>query len=233
MRSKAIRTTLLGLACLALMAAAALPALAAGTVGDAAPAFTLKGVDGKTYSLADFKGKTVVLEWVNPNCPFSDRHAKEKTMSELAKQHGEVVWLGINSTSPRASGLPEAGRAQGLDNQKNGVNYPVLYDETGKVGHAYDAKTTPHMFIIDKEGKIAYNGAIDDDARGCKAKAERVNYVGARPQCGEGRQGPRPGLDQAVRLQRQVLSRPCPRDLTPGPSPGVGSRREARPGDSC
>src|ERR1700736_5080247 len=81
---------------------AATAAFAAGDVGTGAPAFQLKGVDGKTYSLTDFKGKVVVLEWVNPHCPFSDRHAREKTMTELARQHGEVVWLGINSTNPRS-----------------------------------------------------------------------------------------------------------------------------------
>jgi peroxiredoxin len=168
-----IRTTLLGLAILAL---AALPVLAAGAVGETAPDFSLKGVDGKTWSLAALKGKTVVLEWVNPNCPFSDRHAQEKTMSELAKQHGEVVWLGINSTSKDHPNFLQPADHQAWM-QKNGVNYAVLYDETGKVGHAYDAKTTPHMFIIDKDGKIAYNGAIDDDPRGAKAKTERVNFV--------------------------------------------------------
>jgi peroxiredoxin len=176
MLSKTIRITFLGLAVLSLATLAAVPALAAGAVGEKAPDFKLKGIDGKTYSLADFKGKTVVLEWVNPNCPFSDRHAKEKTMSELHKQHGEVVWLGINST---ASGHQDFLKpAEHLAwSQKNGVNYPVLYDETGTVGHAYDAKTTPHMFIIDAEGKIAYNGAIDDDPSGRKGKAERANYV--------------------------------------------------------
>jgi len=169
-----IRTILLGLAVLSL---ATLPALAAGTVGETAPAFKLKGADGKTYSLADYKGKVVVLEWVNPNCPFSNRHAREKTMSDLVRQHGEVAWLGINSTNPD-SGDYLAPAAHLAYNQKNGINYPVLYDETGTVGHAYDARTTPHMFIIGKDGKIAYNGAIDDDPPGRKAKAERVNYVG-------------------------------------------------------
>lgn len=161
---------------LALLALAALPALAAGTVGEAAPGFKLQGVDGKTYSLDAYKGKTVVLEWVNPNCPFSDRHAREHTMSELAKQHGEVVWLGINSTNAQSGdSLKPAEHAAWM--QKNGLNYPVLYDPTGQVGHAYGARTTPHMFIIDKTGKIAYNGAIDDDPRGGKAKPQRLNYV--------------------------------------------------------
>lgn len=173
MKHKTIRTALLGLATLSL---AALPTFAAGTVGETAPAFSLKGVDGKTYSLADFKGKTVVLEWVNPQCPFSDRHAREKTMSDLVKKHGEVVWLGINSTAAgHANYLPPADHQAWM--KKNGINYPVLYDETGKVGKAYDAKTTPHMFIVGKDGKIDYNGAIDDDPPGRKVKAERVNYV--------------------------------------------------------
>jgi peroxiredoxin len=157
---------------------AALPAFAAGVVGETAPAFSLKGVDGKNYSLADYKGKVVVLEWVNPNCPFSDRHAREKTMSELNAKYGpkQVVWLGINSTN--ASHRDFLKPADHLAyNQKTGINYPVLYDETGKIGKSYDAKTTPHMFIIDPQGKIAYNGAIDDDPSGRKAKAERVNYV--------------------------------------------------------
>jgi peroxiredoxin len=169
-----IRTSLLGLAALLL---AVLPACAGSTVGETAPAFKLKGVDGKAYSLADYKGKVVVLEWVNPNCPFSDRHAREKTMSDLVKQHGEVVWLGINSTNPQSSDFVKPADYLAY-NQKNGVNYAVLYDETGAIGHAYDARTTPHMFIIGKDGKIAYNGAIDDDPAGRKAKTERVNYVG-------------------------------------------------------
>jgi peroxiredoxin len=183
-----IRTTLLGLA---ILAATTLPAFAVGAVGETAPAFSLKGVDGKTYSLADLKGKTVVLEWVNPNCPFSDRHAKEKTMSELAKQHGEVVWLGINSTSAQHQDFLKPAEHKAWM-QKNGINYAVLYDETGRVGKAYDAKTTPHMFIIDKAGKIAYNGAIDDDARGSKAKAERVNYVGRGLNAEKGGKDPDP-----------------------------------------
>ncbi len=171
---KIVRTTFLSLAALAL---AALPALAGATVGDTAPAFTLKGVDGQTRSLADYKGKVVVLEWINPNCPVSNRHAREKTMTELAKQHGEVVWLGINSTSPSSGDFMKPAEHMAYD-QKYGITYPVLYDESGQVGHAYGAKTTPHMFIVGADGKVAYNGAIDDDPPGRKAKADRLNYVG-------------------------------------------------------
>jgi peroxiredoxin len=148
----------------------------AAAVGETAPAFQLKGVDGKTYSLADFKGKAVVLEWVNPNCPFSDRHAREHTMSDLHKKYGQVVWLGINSTNAGHRDYLKPADYQAY-NTKNGILYPILYDETGKVGHAYDAKTTPHMFIVDPQGKIAYNGAIDDDPSGRKAKDQRLNFV--------------------------------------------------------
>lgn len=174
MRSNRLITSTLLL--LAVFTLATAPAFAVA-VGAAAPAFSLKGVDGKTYSLADYKGKVVVLEWINPLCPFSDRHAREKTMSELNKKHGgQVVWLGINSTSKSHDNfLPPAEHA--AYNQKTGINYAVLYDETGKVAKAYDAKTTPHLFIIDEQGKVSYNGAIDDDPSGRKAKAERVNYV--------------------------------------------------------
>lgn len=175
MRSNRMKSTLLLLAGFTL---AALPAFAVGAVGETAPAFSLKGADGKTYSLSDYKGKVVVLEWVNPQCPFSDRHAREKTMSALNQKYGknQVVWLGINSTSASHDNFMKPAEHLAY-NQKTGINYPVLYDETGKIGKAYDAKTTPHLYIIDEQGKIAYNGAIDDDPSGRKEKAQRVNYV--------------------------------------------------------
>ena len=176
---------------LAVLALAALPALAAGTVGETAPGFSLKGVDGKTHSLADYKGKVVVLEWINPNCPVSNRHTREKTMIELSKQHGEVVWLGINSTSPKSTDFMRPAEQASYD-RKNGITYPVLYDEGGQVGHAYEARTTPHMFIIGADGKIAYNGAVDDDPPGRKAKDARLNYVGQGLNAEKGGKSPDP-----------------------------------------
>jgi len=173
MRDRRISTAALLAAGLLLAATAA---LATGEVGTSAPGFQLKGVDGKSYSLADYKGKVVVLEWVNPHCPFSDRHARERTMTELAKQHGEVVWLGINSTNPQSGEFETPADYQAYI-QQQGISYPVLYDESGATGHAYGARTTPHMFIVDPQGKIAYNGAIDDDPSGRKPKPQRVNYV--------------------------------------------------------
>jgi len=148
----------------------------AAAVGEKAPAFQLIDLEGQPHALADYAGKTVVLEWVNPNCPFSDRHARERTMSDLATRHTEVVWLGINSTSPQSRDhLAPAEHAAWA--KKNGIPYPILRDESGQVGHAYGAKTTPHMFIIDAGGTLVYDGAIDDDPPGRRARAERTNYV--------------------------------------------------------
>lgn len=154
----------------------AAPARASVAVGQPAPAFSLKGIDGKTYSLADFKGKVVVLEWINPNCPFSRRHAEEKTMTETAARHPDVVWLAVNSTSPSSPNFLRPAEHRAFD-QEHGIAYPVLYDENGAVGRAYGARTTPHMFIIDRQGKVAYAGAIDDDPSGREARAQRTNYV--------------------------------------------------------
>ena len=156
----------------------AAPALAGGTVGDKAPDFTLTDLEGNSHSLSDFAGKTVVLEWVNPKCPFSDRHAAEGTMQALADEYGEVVWLGINSTAAGHSNFMEPAEHAAWA-EKHGVEYAILYDETGKTGKAYDAKTTPHMYIIDESGTIVYNGAIDDDPAGRMSRDERDNYVDA------------------------------------------------------
>jgi peroxiredoxin len=141
--------------------------------GDTAPAFTLKDQTGKDVSLADFHGKTVVLEWTNPECPFVARHYKAHTMVNLAAKWAEkdVVWLAINSSAHL-----------GVDHnmafvKAEGLKYPVLADQSGDVGRAYGAKTTPHMFIIGGDGKLLYNGAIDDDKKG--DKPEKLNYVDA------------------------------------------------------
>lgn len=174
MRTRTLPLLTLAAALGALLAAA--PACANGAVGETAPPFSLTDLSGKTHSLADYAGKVVVLEWINPNCPFSDRHAREKTMTELARRHGRVTWLAINSTNPQHPNYLEPAEHLAW-NRENGVDYAVLYDPKGTVGKAYGAKTTPHMFIIDERGKIVYNGAIDDDPSGRKPKAQRANYV--------------------------------------------------------
>ena len=157
------------------LGAVALPqaAQAVLAVGQTAPAFELPDLDGKTVSLAAFRGKTVVLEWINPNCPVSRDYAERKVMSTTAAAHPAVVWLAINSTN-RTHGDFVAPAAHKAYNQKNGIAYPVLYDSAGDTGRAYDAKTTPHMFIIDPAGKVVYNGAIDS-----RSETANVNYVDA------------------------------------------------------
>jgi len=143
-------------------------------VGAPAPDFTLPGADGKEYKLADYKGKVVVLEWTNHTCPFVQRHqGQKKTMQKtLAKFEGkDVVWLAMDSNHfcvEKKDGVLAWSK-------QNDITYPTLLDPEGKVGHLYGAKTTPHMFVIDAKGVLAYAGAIDDDKYGDKESAR--NYV--------------------------------------------------------
>jgi peroxiredoxin len=115
--------------------------------------------------LSDFAGKVVVLEWINPDCPFVKRHADAGTMRSLAQKYqGRVVWIGINSTNY----MDSAANAKWIADRS--LPYAVLDDHTGAVGHAYNAKTTPHMYVIDTTGKLVYGGT-----KGASA----VNYVDA------------------------------------------------------
>ena len=162
---------------LSLLGGLSMPALGAGlAVGDPAPAFTLSDTAGTEHSLAQYRGKTVVLEWINPNCPFSRRQAVEGVMVATAQGHPEVVWLAINSTAKGHGDFLEP-KAHADWNAKHGIAYPVLYDAEGGVGRAYGARTTPHMFVIDGAGKLVYAGAIDDDPPGRQGKAARRNHV--------------------------------------------------------
>ena len=143
-------------------------------MGKPAPDFTLKDLEGKEHKLSDFKGKIVVLEWTNHQCPFVQRHqAKEKTMQKAWAMFKDkpVVWLAVNSSHFSADKVGEI-KTWAKDNK---IDYPILLDPKGEVGHTYGAKTTPHMFVIDKNGVLAYAGAIDDDAGG--SKKTRQNYV--------------------------------------------------------
>ncbi len=136
-----------------------------------AAGFTLTDQDGKKVSLADFAGSIVVLEWINPTCPFVRRHYEAGTMKRLAEKYDDrdVVWLAVNSTHFFGTDKNKAWH------EKYDLPYPILNDQPGEVGRAYDAKTTPDMRVIDAHGHVAYSGAIDDDPRG---KAEKpTNYV--------------------------------------------------------
>lgn len=136
-------------------------------LGEAAPDFTLKDVYGKAFKLSDFKGKIVVLEWISKDCPVSRGfHEKKIMQSTYGKYAGKgVIWLAIDTTHYVK---PETNRVYAAE--KN-LAYPILHDPDGKVGRTYGARTTPHMFVIDKAGKLRYDGAIDD--RG------KTNYVAA------------------------------------------------------
>jgi len=152
--------------------AAATPAATeAGPPGSTAPAFALPDQDGQTVRLADFAGKIVVLEWTNYECPYVKHHSAQGTMKALAEKYRErgVVWLAVNSTKHATREKDREWIAQ------NKLPYPILEDFEGTTGKAYGAKTTPHMFVIDPSGKIAYAGAIDDDAR--LGGRPTVNYV--------------------------------------------------------
>jgi len=142
-------------------------------VGKPAPDFTLTDASGKEHKLSDYKGKHVVLEWTNPTCPYVVRHYDAKTMTTTADKSGdEVVWLAVDS-----SNFVKAEDAKSWKD-KHGISYPILLDPSGDVGRTYAAKTTPHMFVVDKEGTLRYSGAIDDDPRGEK-KDGATNYISA------------------------------------------------------
>jgi peroxiredoxin len=141
-------------------------------IGATAPNFTLQDQNGKTVSLSDYAGKIVVLEWTNPECPVVQRHYKAKTMSTLLKQFQPqgVVWLAINSTkdASKSEDLSWAG--------EQGISYPILTDTNGATGHAYNAKSTPGMYVINKTGTLVYSGAIDNDPEGSMTTG-KINYV--------------------------------------------------------
>lgn len=146
-----------------LVGAFALVSAHAQEVGKAAPQFSAKNLKGDTVSLAEQRGKVVVLEWVNFECPFVKKHYSSGNMGKLQEKYtGEgVVWISINSSAKGKQGYLEPSEmSQRASAEKNKASQ-FLLDTDGTVGKAYDAKVTPHMFIIDKEGKLAYNGAMD------------------------------------------------------------------------
>ena len=151
-------------ACLTLATSLATTAAHAASPGQAAPDFTLTGTDGKPVKLSEHKGKWVVLEWVNPGCPYVQKHYDSKNMQALQKEYGgkEVVWLAVNSTKPSHHDYMKPAALQGWMKEKAASPRATLMDEDGKVGRAFDARTTPHMYIVNPEGKFVYVGAIDD-----------------------------------------------------------------------
>ena len=166
----------------AFAAAVPLTALAAPTVGQPAPAFTGTDMHGKAVSLADLKGKYVVLEWHNQGCPFVVKHYESGNMQKLQKElTGQgAAWITVISSAPGKQGHVTAAEEEAYLKAQNATPTDVVFDEDGKIGQAYGAKTTPHMFVIDDKGTLVYAGAIDDKASTDKADvAGATNYVQA------------------------------------------------------
>ena len=140
-----------------------LPSFAAVEPGEEAPDFTLTDSKGISHKLSDFRGKLVVLEWLNHECPFVKKHYSGGDMQKLQKEYTAkgVVWLSIISSAPGKQGHRTGPQAEADTKDKNAAPTAVLLDPSGEVGKKYDAKTTPEMFVLDKEGKILYAGAID------------------------------------------------------------------------
>jgi peroxiredoxin len=158
-----------------------LVATAAVEVGKPAPDFSLTDAQGKTRTLAEFKGKTVVLEWNNPECPFVKKHynasTNMQTQQKTATRDG-VVWLSINSGAPGKQGAMDGPTAVAKIAALQAAPSAYLLDADGKVGRSYDAKTTPHMYVIDSTGVLRYAGAIDSIASADAADiAKATQYV--------------------------------------------------------
>jgi peroxiredoxin len=171
----AVLATVIGL----LMTAAA---FAAPEIGKPAPDFSLPDSNGGRVTLSALKGKIVVLEWTNDGCPYVHKHYASHNMQKLQKDAAAqgVVWLTVISSAPGQQGYADGAKANELTKSREAAPAAVLLDPDGKVGHLYDARTTPHMFIIDPSGKLVYMGGIDDKPTTNLADvAAAKNYVRA------------------------------------------------------
>jgi peroxiredoxin len=171
---------------LSLVAAAALALPAAGAaqpaLGRPAPDFRVQDFNGQMRSLSDFRGKTVVLEWTNDGCPYVGKHYNSGNMQRLQKEATAqgVEWLTIISSAPGFQGYLTAPQAKAWKAKVGAHSSDVLLDADGKVGRAYEAKATPHMFVIDKAGTLVYMGGIDDRPYADPASLKgATNYVEA------------------------------------------------------
>jgi len=176
---KSLLHALVCAAAVATVAAFPLTARAATASGQPAPDFTFTDLAGKTQKLSDFRGKVVVLEWLNPACPYVLRHYRSGNMpatQALAAADG-AVWLQINST---AMGDLDAAKSVEWQQKNNVVATAYLRDQTGKIGRLYGAQTTPHLYVIGRDGTLAYQGAIDDQPSASLANTTSAhNYVKA------------------------------------------------------
>jgi len=177
-----IRRRALAYALVACLAPLALPVHAQAVPGKPAPDFSLADVSGKTVRLADFRGRFVVLEWNNPSCPFVQKHYDSGNMQALQKRFTakDVAWLTINSTAASHPEFLEPAALGAWMTKQGGAPSAVLLDPKGTVGRSYDARATPHMYVIDPQGRLVYAGAIDDKRSANPADVKTAkNYVAA------------------------------------------------------
>jgi peroxiredoxin len=154
--------------------------LAETEIGNPAPNFTLPDTNGKKVSLANFKGKYVVLEWYNPDCPFVGKHYRSGNMQELQKEFTSqgVVWISIDSSAPGAQGNYPPEKLNQISAHDGASRTALLLDPEGKIGRLYGAKTTPDMYIINPGGILVYKGAIDNKRSTDPADVKTAtNYV--------------------------------------------------------
>jgi len=171
-----IRTTL----ALAAFVASTTIAWAVPEIGKPAPAFTAVDSNGKTHALGDFKGKTVILEWTNDGCPYVKKHYGAGNMQKIQKDLTAegAVWLSVISSAPGKQGHVDGMGANALVAAQGSAPTAVLLDPKGTIGRAYEAQTTPHMYVIDGKGVLRYMGAIDDQPNtDASTIAKARNYV--------------------------------------------------------
>jgi peroxiredoxin len=154
------------MAILALILVGAVAEVWAAGVGQPAPAFTATDTNNNVHKLSDYNGKFVVLEWTNRDCPYTRKHYQSGNMERLQHEWTQrgVVWLTVVSSAPGEQGYVIGGEENAYLAEMKAAPTAVLLDPTGQLGHLYDAKTTPHMFVIDPKGVLIYDGAIDDRA---------------------------------------------------------------------
>jgi peroxiredoxin len=180
----------LALTALALLALCALPACqtsesvaapaaspsATVAIGKPAPDFKLPALGGGEHSLSQYKGKIVVLEWFNPDCPFVKAAHERGSLKTMARDNKDIVWLAINSNAEGKQGHGDEANTAGK--ARYGIDHPILFDKDGAVGRAWGASRTPELFVINADGVLSYRGALDNTGSGDLADAKALtNYV--------------------------------------------------------
>lgn len=164
----------------ATMVLAPVAAFAAADLDKPAPAFSATGADGKTINLESYRGKTVVLEWTNADCPFVKKHYESNNIQKLQEEAAAqgVVWLQVISSAPGAQGYVDGATAIKLNQFRDAKPAGVVLDADGKIGKAYGAQTTPHLYIVDAKGQLVYKGGIDSIPSADKGDISKAdNYV--------------------------------------------------------